>query len=132
MTRRPFATLLLASAAALALDLSPLGSDQARADYGWRGRRPISYQDPHDLFYNYYVGPQPSGTAAQLYVSPRPVPESVGHTYNTYQPLYPHEFTYGHTRSWHTHYPGAGWTRTKAYYSAPGNMLQHAFYRLNY
>ena len=52
----------------------------------------ISYQDKRDLFANYYVGPQPSGTAAQMYVSPQPVPANVGHTYTTYQPLMPHEY----------------------------------------
>ncbi|MCA9241660.1 MAG: hypothetical protein KDA37_15725 [Planctomycetales bacterium] len=98
--------------------------------YGWEGQRAISYQDPNDLFYNYYVGPGPCGTAAQLYVSPLPVPESVGHTYNTYQPLYPHEFMYGHHRSYYTHYNGAGWTRTNVRYSTLGHNVKHLFFSL--
>lgn len=106
-------------------------ADDARADYGWEGRRTISYQDPKDLFYNYYVGPQPSGTAAQLYVSPLPVPEHVGHTYNTYQPFYPHEYMYGHCRAYYTHHTGAGWTRTKVRYNT-GGKLNFIYHRLMY
>jgi len=56
----------------------------------------------NDLFYNYYTNPNmcdPSG--AQLYVSPVPVPQQVGHTYITYQPLMPHEFLYKHHRSYY-------------------------------
>jgi hypothetical protein len=52
-----------------------------------------------DLFYNYYVGPSVyGGQPAQLYVSPRPTPPFVGHTYVTYQPLLPHEYLYKHCR----------------------------------
>ena len=47
-----------------------------------------------DLFYNYYAWPSCTGVGAELYVSPRPVPPHVGHTYITYQPLMPHEFLY--------------------------------------
>ena len=83
-------------------------------------RRQIRYQRPNDIFYNYYVGPQPSGTAAQMYPSPRPVPPNVGHTYVTYPPLMPHEFLYGHKRSWYGHTPGAGWMRAKVRYSTFG------------
>jgi hypothetical protein len=55
-----------------------------------------------DLFYNYYVPPGPcGGVGAQLYVSPRPVPERVGHTWITYQPLLPHEYLYKHSRCYH-------------------------------
>lgn len=50
-----------------------------------------------DLFYNNYVGGNPP---AQLYPSPRPTPPLVGHTYVTYQPLYPQEFLYHHHRSY--------------------------------
>lgn len=51
----------------------------------------------NDLFYNYYTGPAAGhlvGHPAQLYISPRPTPAHVGHTYFTYQPLLPHEFLY--------------------------------------
>ncbi|MEM6799135.1 MAG: hypothetical protein AAF589_06445 [Planctomycetota bacterium] len=117
---------LLAALVAVALV-----AGEALAETGWSGQRKISFQRKNDLFYNYYVGPEPSGTAAQMYVSPMPVPERVGHTYGTYQPLYPHEFTYGHKRSWWTHNPGAGWTRTKVRYGAGGGFLQALQYKLN-
>ena len=55
-----------------------------------------------DLFYNYWVPPVQAGSypgmGAQLYVSPRPVPPRVGHTWITYPPLMPHEFLYKHRR----------------------------------
>ena len=55
-----------------------------------------------DVFYNYWVPPVPAGSApgvgAQLYVSPRPVPPRVGHTWYTYPPFMPHEFLYQHRR----------------------------------
>lgn len=51
-----------------------------------------------DLFYNYYV---PGNPPAQMYLSPRPTPPLVGHTYITYQPLYPHEYLYHHSRSYY-------------------------------
>ena len=87
----------------------------------------IRYQQPHDVFYNYYAdgaGAVPAG----MYPSPLPVPPRVGWTYHTYPPLYPHELMYHHQRAWYTYHPGAGWTRTKAYYHAGGgffDMLGH-------
>ncbi|MBX9791088.1 MAG: hypothetical protein K2Y37_19390 [Pirellulales bacterium] len=59
-----------------------------------------------DLFYNYYVGPSPTygGVPAQMYLSPRPVPPHVGHTWITYQPLMPHEFLYTHHRTYYRHF----------------------------
>lgn len=128
--RKLFVTAIIAGLAWQCLPL--MGDGAAQADYGWKGKRRVSYQKPNDLFYNYYVGPEPSGTAAEMYVSPLPVPATVGHTYNTYQPFYPHEMLYDHHRTYHTHHPGAGWTRTKARYSASGNWLQSVFYKLHY
>jgi hypothetical protein len=57
-----------------------------------------------DVFYNFYtppvaVGPYPA-MGAQLYVSPRPVPPRVGHTWITYPPFMPHEFLYKHRRKY--------------------------------
>ena len=51
-----------------------------------------------DIFYNYFQGPSGpgGGVPAQLYVSPRPTPPMVGHTWITYPPLNPHEFLYHH------------------------------------
>ena len=87
------------------------------------GSAVISYQDKQDLFYNFYEGPDPSGTAAAMYVSPRPVPAYVGHTYTTYQPFMPHEYLYRHTRSHYAHTPGAGWSRAKIRYRTYGLRL---------
>jgi len=112
----------------VAVVLSPLA---AQAHEG-KWQRIISYQDKRDLFANYYVGPQPSGTVAQMYVSPLPVPANVGHTYVPYQPLMPHEFLYKHTRSHYAHTPGAGWTRAKVRYRTRGLKLQDIFHDLNW
>ncbi len=69
----------------------------------------------HDLFYNYYIGPGQinPGIPAQLYLSPRPTPPWVGHTYSTYQPLMPHEMLYKHHRVYIRRHAGGGCTRTK-------------------
>lgn len=65
--------------------------------------------------YNYYVHPGEAGLlGAELYLSPRPTPPVVGHTYVTYPPLMPHEFLYHHHRTYKTYNPGSGWTRTRA------------------
>lgn len=64
-----------------------------------------------DLFANYYVGPSAyGGMPAQMYVSPRPVPARVGHTWITYQPLMPHELMYKHKRTYYRYYQNGGWT----------------------
>jgi len=92
---------------------------------GWNGKRHISYQQQKDLFYNYYAQPGPyCGAAAEMYVSPKPVPPHVGHTWYTYQPFYPHEYLYKHQRAYYTHNPGAGWRRTNVRYGTGGLRLQ--------
>jgi hypothetical protein len=96
-----------------------------------RWKRSISYQDKNDLFANYQVGPNPSGTAAPMYVSPQPVPAHVGHTYTTYQPLMPHEYLYKHTRSHYAYAPGCGWTRSKVRYRTHGLRLQDMMHNLS-
>lgn len=66
-----------------------------------------------ELMYNYYLPPDPNhGLGAQLYVSPRPTPPLVQHTYITYQPLMPHEFLYQHHRVYHRCNPDGSVTRT--------------------
>ncbi|HUE74383.1 MAG TPA: hypothetical protein VMP01_26105 [Pirellulaceae bacterium] len=71
------------------------------------------YYGEHDLFYNYWIGGYCGANTAPLYLSPRPVPAHVGHTYITYQPLMPHEFMYKHHRTYHRYYDnGMGLTRT--------------------
>ena len=93
--------------------------------------RTISYQNKGDLFYNFHEGPEPSGTTADMYISPMPVPANVGHTYTTYQPLMPHEYLYRHTRSHYTYNQGAGWTRSKIRYRTRGLWLDHIAWKLN-
>lgn len=107
-----------------------LSCQSAEAKEG-RWKRSISYQSKNDLFANYQVGPNPSGTAAQMYVSPQPVPPLVGHTYTTYQPWMPHEYLYKHTRSHYAHVPGSGWSRAKIRYRTGGLLIQDWMHRHN-
>jgi hypothetical protein len=80
---------------------------------GWVGDCQYRWYGQPDLFYNYYAWPSCSGVGAELYLSPRPVPPHVGHTYITYQPLMPHEFMYEHHRTYHRYYNGGqGLNRT--------------------
>ncbi len=68
---------------------------------------------PGDVSINYYVPPVgENSVGAKLYVSPRPVPAWVGHTYITYPPLAPHEFLYPHHRTYRTFHDDAPPTRT--------------------
>ncbi len=110
---------VLSLAAFVALMATQNAHAQLKA--GWDGKRHISYQQQKDLFYNYYAQPGPyNGAAAGMYVSPRPVPAHVGHTYVTYQPYMPHEYLYAHKRAYYTHNPGAGWRRTNVRYGTYG------------
>ena len=80
---------------------------------GWVGDCQYRWYGQPDLFYNYYAWPSCTGVGAELYVSPRPVPPHVGHTFITYQPLMPHEFMYEHHRTYHRYYNGGqGLNRT--------------------
>ena len=129
-------TSLKFSFALLALATVSIGiSSTARAweQPGWDGKRQISYQQQKDLFYNYYAQPGPyNGAAAGMYVSPRPVPARVGHTYVTYQPYMPHEFTYKHERSYYTYNPGAGWRRTNVRYGTAGLRCQENWFDMHF
>lgn len=126
MKVRPAAfTLIVAGLAVVAATASPVSATEGMH------KRSISFQDKQDLFYDFYEGPDPSGTAAAMYISPRPVPVHVGHTYTTYQPFMPHEYLYRHTRSHYTHNPGAGWTRAKIRYRTYGLRLDHAIWNLS-
>ena len=84
------------------------------------GGRSWEYGNP-DLFYNFYVPNNRGGVPAPLYVAPYPVPQVVGQSYYTYQPLMPHEFMYPHARTYHKFYDnGRGLDRTKVvWYSNP-------------
>jgi len=87
---------------------SPTSGDQ----WGHRNVQP--------LFDNYFTQGNANQANAALYISPVGVPGSVGHTYNTYQPFYPHHFLYQHKDRYHSYYDqGFGFNRTKAHYIAP-------------
>ena len=79
-----------------------------------------------NMFYNYYGPVACDGTTAALYVSPRPVPAHVGHTYITYEPLKPHEFLYGHKRTYLRCNPcGGGMTMTRVSYGHVPRPFMH-------
>ncbi len=65
-----------------------------------------------DLFPSYYVNGAGS-VPASLYLSPRPTPPLVGHTWVTYQPLYPHQFLYPHHRTYLRQHGERNFTRTR-------------------
>lgn len=70
------------------------------------------------LFANYYTQGMANQATAEMYVAPVPVPQWVGHTYYTYQPLYPHELMFAHTHKYHNYYDnGRGLNSTKVRYS---------------
>jgi hypothetical protein len=96
-------------------------------DAGAYSCRPWEYGTP-DLFYNFYVPNNCGGAPAQMYLAPRPVPQLVGHTYYTYQPLMPHEFLYPHYRTYRRWYnEGRGMTRTRAvWHYGPSAVFQGA------
>ena len=106
MTQTALRVICIA-AVCTALWLTSVSPSQA-ADCGY----PVNQLD---LFHNYYVGPgvYGNGVPAQMYLSPRPTPPWVGHTYITYQPLMPHELMYKHQRTYIRTHPDGSATRTK-------------------
>ncbi len=100
----------LACVAALAAATSSVNSAGAQ-EHGGVG--------PH-MFANQYTQGYANQATAKMYISPVPVPERVGHTYHTYEPLYPHEMTYWHTHRYHSYYDGnRGLNRTRVHYYSP-------------
>jgi hypothetical protein len=72
------------------------------------------------LFDNYFTQGNANQATAGMYISPIGVPGWVGHTYYTYQPLYPHQYLYQHHDRYHSYYDnGMGMNRTHASYSVP-------------
>ncbi len=85
------------------------------------------YANAPQLFANQYTQGYANQATAQMYVAPVPVPEWVGHTYYTYQPLYPHEMMYTHTRRYHSYYDGGrGLNSTKVHYSPSLGGMMHS------
>jgi hypothetical protein len=125
MRRRVISMCAFAMLVAAVWQTAAVRDPAAQAAHGWNGKRRVSYQQQKDLFYNYYAQPGPFyNTPSTMYVSPQPVPARVGHTYVTYQPFMPHEYTYRHQRSYYTYNQGSGWTRTNVRYGTSGNFLQ--------
>ncbi len=89
-------------------------------------------QGTQPLFDNYFTRGNANSAEAALYMSPIGVPGWVGHTYNTYQPLYPHQFLYQHHDSYHSYYDqGQGLNRTHAkYYAPPVRTAGKKFYKM--
>lgn len=75
---------------------------------------PVSAQfgegnSPNNLFSQYSTQPGASMTQAGMYPAPHYVPQNVGHSYNTYQPLMPHEMMYQHSRNYYNYYNTGGY-----------------------
>lgn len=104
----------LAVVATLGIGLSEAQAqnvDSFGANYG-RGYQP--------LFNNYFTQGYANQAEAGMYISPTGVPGNVGHTYVTYQPFWPHEYTWRHHDRYHSYYDnGRGLNRTSAHYSSP-------------
>ena len=80
------------------------------------------YSTAPELFANQYTQGYANQATAQMYIAPVPVPAWVGHTYYTYQPLYPHEMMHRHTNRYHSYYDGGrGLNSTRVHY-APSYM----------
>ena len=81
---------------------------------------PYNTYGGHNLFGNEFTQGYANQANAALYISPVPVPPEVGHTYHTYQPLYPHEMMHWHSHRYHNYYDnGRGLNRTSVHYYAP-------------
>ncbi|NIL98217.1 MAG: hypothetical protein GTO53_10290 [Planctomycetales bacterium] len=111
MTQNAVRRLLIATGVVAGLTLAD-GHRATAADCGY----PVNQLD---LFHNYYAEPGicGHGIPAKMYLSPRPTPAWVGHTYVTYQPLMPHEFLYKHHRTYiRRHADGSGTRTTVRWY----------------
>ena len=97
-------------------DMSSVDAGVGGSAIGGSGQR-RNFGQP-DLFYNYYTQGYANRANAQMYLSPHPVPPNVGHTFYTYQPLYPHHYLYAHKDTYHNYYDnGRGMNRTRVNYS---------------
>lgn len=77
-----------------------------------------------DLFYNYFTQGNCNRANAQMYLSPHPIPPHVGHTFYTYQPLYPHHYMFRHRDRYHNYYDfGRGTNRTRVSYRPSAYQL---------
>jgi hypothetical protein len=93
------------------------------------------YSNVQPLFNNYFTQGHANSANAAMYMSPIGVPGNVGHTYNTYQPFYPHQYLYAHRDRYHSYYSNgdgtSGLNRTSAhYYSPPVRTVAKRFYKM--
>lgn len=103
---------------------APMAGSYVRAGMGSGGMDSYANllgKGTQPLFDNYFTHGHANSAEAGLYVSPSSgIPGWIGHTYNTYQPLYPHQFLYEHHDRYHSYYDGGrGLNRTHASYYAP-------------
>ncbi len=66
-----------------------------------------SQQLEFNLFQNFQTPQGPSLATARLYTAPHPVPYWVGHSMYTYQPFYPHQHLYNHSKTYYNYYGSA-------------------------
>ena len=113
-------TRFLSKTIALGLILGSLMAGTSQAQEAIVGVAPYNTYGGHDLFYNYYTQGYANQANAAMYQAPVPVPPTVGHTFYTYQPLYPHEMMHWHYHRYHNYYDnGRGLNRTKVDYYGP-------------
>lgn len=101
---------------------------------------PVSAQfgtgnSPNNLFSQYNTQPGASTVQAGMYPAPHYVPENVGHTYYTYQPIMPHEMMYQHSRNYYNYYNTGGYysggcdydslNKTQVRWQAGANHMGH-------
>ena len=92
----------IASALAIVIGFFAVGQVNAQYESGQYD----NYSLQQRLFQNQYTQPGASTAHAALYIAPQPVPAHVGHTYYTYEALYPHEHLYAHRRTYYNYYAG--------------------------
>lgn len=71
---------------------------------------------PDHLFSQYTTQGGASSATAGMYPAPHSVPQNVGSSYYTYQPLMPHEMMYTHSRNYFNYY------NDSSYYGGGGSL----------
>ena len=71
---------------------------------------------PNSLFSQYTTQGGASSATAGIYPAPHFVPQNVGASYYTYQPLMPHEHLYTHSRNYYNYY------NDSSYYGGGGSL----------
>ncbi|QEG24532.1 hypothetical protein [Mariniblastus fucicola] len=71
---------------------------------------------PNQLFSQYTTQGAASSATAGMYPAPHSVPQNVGGSYYTYQPLMPHEMMYTHSRNYYNYF------NDSSYYGGGGSL----------